>query len=107
MKDADHQGRSECFTCGIRKPWKELDAGHFQTRAKYATRWDPMNVRPQCKRCNMTNGGHQFEFALRLDQEHGSGTAEAVLLRSNQTRKFSSLELQEMEAHYREQLRNI
>ena len=84
-----------------------MDAGHFQTRAKYSTRWDEMNVKPQCKHCNMTNGGHQYEFALQLDRDYGPGTAEQVLRRSNELRKFTSKELQEMTALYRDKLRTI
>ena len=99
-KDADRAGRVECYTCGISKPWKEVDAGHFQTRAKYSTRWDEMNVKPQCKHCNMTNGGHQYQFALHLDQEYGPGTADEVVRRSNQMRKYSAVELKELIALY-------
>ena len=104
---ADHAGRASCYTCGKVQPWKEMDAGHFQTRSKYSTRWDEQNVKPQCKHCNMTNGGHQYEFALQLDRDYGPGTAEQVLRRSNGLRTFSSKELQEMTALYRERLRSI
>jgi hypothetical protein len=104
---ADHAGRAACYTCGKVQPWKEMDAGHFQTRMKYSTRWDEQNVKPQCKHCNMTNGGHQYEFALQLDRDYGPGTAEQVLRRSNELRKFSSKELQEMTALYRDKLRSI
>ena len=48
-KDADHRGFVQCFTCGQFKHWKTVDAGHFQSRAKFSTRWDEMNVKPQCK----------------------------------------------------------
>ena len=103
-KDADHAGRVACFTCGIVKPWKELDAGHFQTRVKYSTRWDEMNVKPQCKGCNMSNGGHQYLFGLYLDQLYGTGAAEEVVRRSNELRKFSTVELREMAALYQQKV---
>lgn len=97
----------ECYTCGICKSWKEVDAGHFQTRSKYSTRWDEQNVKPQCKHCNMTNGGHQYLFAVHLDQEFGPGTADEVVRRSNQIRKYSSVELKELIALYLQKLSEL
>lgn len=100
QKDADHAGYVDCYTCGKTKHWKEVDAGHFQTRAKYSTRWDEENVKPQCKHCNMRNGGHQYEFGLHLDREYGAGKADEVIRRSNDIRKFSNHELEVLAQHY-------
>lgn len=85
-----------CYTCGKRKHWKEVDAGHFQSRAKFSTRWDEQNVKAQCKHCNMTNGGQQYQFGMMLDQEYGEGMAEKILIRSNQMSKLSLPELRIM-----------
>ena len=100
---ADDEGYVECFTCGQRKNWKyEVDCGHFQSRSKYSTRWlfDPdngmVNVMPQCKGCNMTNGGQQYVFGKRLDAVFGEGTAEKVVDLSNTLRKFSTQEIRDM-----------
>jgi hypothetical protein len=93
LSSADDYGNIRCYTCGERRHWKKCDAGHFQTRAKYSTRWDKMNVKPQCKKCNMVNGGQQYKFGKRLDQDYGEGTADSVLAKSNQTVKFSDDEL--------------
>ena len=52
MRTADHRGFVECYTCGKVAHWKTVDAGHFQSRAKFSTRWmcDPeegmVNVAP-------------------------------------------------------------
>ncbi len=100
QKDADHAGYVDCYTCGKTKHWTEVDAGHFQTRAKYSTRWDEENVKPQCKHCNMRNGGHQYEFGLHLDREYGAGKADEVIRRSNDIRKFSNHELEVLAQHY-------
>ena len=98
---ADSFGMVECYTCGKRKPWKEVDAGHFQSRAKYSTRWDEQNVKAQCKHCNMTNGGQQFQFGIVLDQEYGEGTATEILIKSNQMSHYSLPDLREMVESYR------
>lgn len=106
-KDADHRGYIQCFTCGVVKHWKEVDAGHFQTRAKYSTRWDCDNVKPQCKGCNMTNGGQQYVFGRMLDHHHGDGFADQVVKKSNQMRKWSSSEMEAEILRLRELIREL
>ena len=94
MKDADHRGYVNCYTCGVTKHWKEVDAGHFQSRGKYASRWldwsgESVNVKCQCKRCNGFRGGEQYIFAQHLDLEYGDGTADEVVFQSNQIARFT------------------
>ena len=82
---ADHRGYVECYTCGKQAHWKTVDAGHFQSRGKFATRWmcDPeeglVNVAPQCKRCNGFRSGEQFKFARRLDADFGEGIVAVIV----------------------------
>lgn len=98
-------GFQKCFTCHKVAPWKTMDAGHFQSRAKYTTRWTELNVKPQCKHCNLTNGGQQFLFGQRLDFIYGPGTAGRLLTKSNTLTKFSKADLQEMIDEYSARLR--
>ena len=98
----------DCFTCGVTKSWKyEIDAGHFQSRGKYATRWDEQNVKPQCKRCNGFRGGEQYLFAKHLDLEHGDGTAEWLEFESNQTARFTNDELLRKIEHFTELVKSL
>ena len=106
-KHADEQGRVACFTCGAVKHWKEMHAGHFQTRAKYATRWHDRNVRPQCPRCNIFKSGEQYAFAKALDAEHGEGTADEVVQLSNQRASITMDALRWMLETYRERIREL
>ena len=107
-KDADHAGMVDCFTCGVTKNWKyETDAGHFQSRGKYATRWEPLNVKPQCKRCNGFRGGEQYLFAKHLDEEYGKGTADELVYQSNQLARFTNDELLEKIEHFSELVKSL
>ena len=106
-KDADHRGYVECWTCGKVLPWSRVDAGHFQSRAKFSTRWDEMNVKPQCKGCNGFRSGEQFKFARKLDAVYGDGTAEEIERISNQTRKYSVEELEALIDVYNRRLRKL
>jgi hypothetical protein len=106
-KDADHRGFVQCFTCGVWKQWKTVDAGHFQSRAKFSTRWDEMNVKPQCKSCNGFRSGEQYLFARHLDRVHGEGTAMELEQLSNTTKKYSSEELEALIDVYNRRLRKL
>jgi len=101
QRHANLDGFVECVTCGAVKHWKDMDAGHFQSRRKYSTRWDEQNVFPQDKRCNIFNQGEQFIFGKRLDEMFGNGTADKIIQRSNQTIKFSTQELEEKIEYYK------
>ena len=79
-----------------------MQCGHFQSRKHYATRWLEMNVAVQCVGCNMFKAGEQFLFGKYLDQKYGDGTAEELYIKSKETVKFSTDELQDMIKHYKD-----
>ena len=103
LKDADHAGYVDCFTCGATKHWKEVDAGHFQSRGKYMTRWNEDNVKPQCKRCNGFRGGEQYQFALNL----GTDLADELVLLSNQPARLTNEYLLEKIKYYTEEVKKL
>lgn len=106
--NADDAGYAPCFTCGEKRLWQQMHCGHFITRAKLGTRYlySPddglVNVMPQCVRCNMFLGGQQFVFSRNLDSLYGEGTAEKILLMSNQPLSMSTNEIVEKRKHYDE-----
>lgn len=97
---ADENGMAECFTCGKIDHVSKLHAGHFQSRKHYATRWDEVNVQVQCPKCNLFGQGEQYKFGLRLDQEYGDGTAEALQYKARNTVKLSNDDLNELIEKY-------
>jgi len=60
-----------CYTCGVKKPIAQMQAGHFVTRACHALRWDERNVHCQCFRCNIPLKGNLDTYAFKLTQEYG------------------------------------
>lgn len=78
LRDADEHGYVSCVTCGSRRHWREVDCGHFITRAKQATRYDERNCHAQCKGCNRFQGGKFLEHEAAIDRIHGRGTAEEL-----------------------------
>lgn len=91
-------GICKCVTCGKEGHWKNggIQAGHFQSRKHYATRWDERNVKPQCVGCNMFKAGEQYKFSLYLGQQ----LSDDLLKESHKTVKFTSYELEDMIEHY-------
>jgi hypothetical protein len=101
-----------CWTCGKKKFWEKdgMQAGHFQTRTKYSTRWhveeidgkqETLNCMPQCAHCNMGNGGRQYEFGRNLDRVYGQGTSDRLIQKSNRTVKFTTAELKELTSQFK------
>ena len=101
-------GIVECFTCGKQAHWKDnMQAGHFQSRKHYSTRWDELNVHPQCPKCNVFSQGEQYEYAKFLDRTYGEGTAESLVQKAREIEKFSQLELESMIEHYQQELKRL
>jgi len=77
-----------CYTCGVQKPRKELQCGHFVSRQYLATRFDENNCRPQCVGCNMFGNGKPLDFEENLKKELGSDFVEAMKLKRHLTVKL-------------------
>ena len=100
-------GVCTCCTCGRKFEIKKIQAGHFQSRKHYSTRWDELNVHPQCPKCNVFSQGEQYEYAKFLDRTYGEGTAESLVEKARDLVKFSQYELEEMVQHYQHELRRL
>ena len=96
-------GNCTCVTCGKVGDWKNggMQAGHFQSRKHYSTRWDERNVKPQCVGCNMFKAGEQYKFSLYL----GGKLSEELLQKSRETVKFADVDLIEMADYYSNKLK--
>lgn len=79
---ADYRGLARCVTCGCWRHWKKMDAGHFISRDREATRYDTRNAHAQCQSCNRFRSGRQFEHGKKIDEMYGEGTAEELNVKS-------------------------
>lgn len=95
-RDADRHGLITCITCPIRKPVKEMHAGHFMSRRFMNTRWDDENVNGQCSGCNTFRAGEQYKYSIALDLKYGDGTAKRLHQRAQEVKKVSIQELEEI-----------
>jgi hypothetical protein len=71
---ANFQGLAPCYSCGLLFDWKSLHAGHFRHDCYD---FDPLNIHPQCSRCNTFLHGNLGNYAVHLIQEYGINRVEA------------------------------
>ncbi len=83
-----------CFCCGIRKPWKQMDTGHYIH--KDCLDFDLVNLHCQCSRCNRFLHGNLGVYAERLISEYGEEAIIALRQRANQVKKFTISELKDL-----------
>ena len=89
-------GLSECITCSIKLPPKQMQAGHFVSRGKNILRYDDENVNAQCLGCNMFKSGEQYLYSIALDKKYGDGTAQKLMAQRHEIKQFKTYELQEI-----------
>lgn len=102
LRDANDKGSVRCFTCGVWRHWKGMDAGHGISRRNMATKYHEINVQPQCGQCNCFAYGAQDKFAAKVDETYGAGTWDELVRLSRTVKKFSQFELDQMADEYKE-----
>lgn len=85
---------AKCITCGVDKPIKQLQCGHFMSRRHNILRYRDENTAAQCYGCNVMSQGRQYEFAIAIDDLYGEGTAKALHKESKRLHTFTIEELQ-------------
>jgi hypothetical protein len=89
---ADCNGINSCYTCGVRKHYKELNAGHFHHNK---LDFDTRNLKPQCVHCNKFLRGNLAVYATHLMEELGEEGMKQLLKDSN-TKTYSCRELKQV-----------
>jgi len=89
-KSADENGLAKCVTCGIVKPWQELQAGHYvPASAGLSTYFEETNVHCQCVSCNLFKKGNMDNYALFMIKTYGREKLDELAELKRQDAKFS------------------
>jgi len=109
QRDVISYNLCKCSTCGAIRANanKKIHAGHFIKSVKINTKFDEQNVHAQCDKCNMYEGGREYEMSLYIDKKYGVGTAEKLYIKSQLPRKYSVIELDEITKLYRAKLKDL
>lgn len=80
-----------CFTCGLKKHWKEQQAGHMIPKSVggLSLYFHELNVNVQCYRCNINLGGNGAIYAKNFVEKYGQWKFDELLQEKNKIVKFS------------------
>lgn len=106
IRFANPDGTNTCVTCGVVKPMKLMQCGHFMSRRFSATRFSEINTAPQCVGCNMFKNGEQYKFSQFIDEFYGEGTARQIQKEAQQFHNFTIEELEQVISDSKEYIRN-
>lgn len=101
QRGMDEHGFNSCYTCGIRKPWKQLQNGHYVSRSYLTLRYDVRNCHPQCVACNLFKKGNLDVYAIKLIKDYGAGILEELNGIKYQYEKFGTLRYSEIINEYK------
>lgn len=107
-KDADRvfsifirtRDKGRCFTCGVVKPIKQMQNGHYISRTYSNTRYDLQNCHCQCVGCNIFRKGNMDEYAIALTQKYGPDILNELSQRKKVFKKFTRDDLQDIINRY-------
>lgn len=100
-------GKIECYTCGVRKEFAKMQAGHFISRKHFSLRWDTThNLRPQCGECNMIKSGNLKVYAANLEIEQ-KGIVEWLIDRSRVVENTTRTELKMLLSDFQQKLKIV
>lgn len=91
-----HHGK--CYTCGVDTDMRYFQAGHFR-HGKLD--FDENNLHGQCVRCNKWLSGNLGIYAVKLINDYGKDFVDDLIFRSNQTKKYTRDELEEIIKTYK------
>lgn len=97
-------GVAKCITCSVALPPKEMQCGHFVTRAAAATRWSEQNTAAQCGKCNCFRGGESYLFGLEIDKKYGKGTADMLQIKRHNTFKKERIWMEMLIQEYKQKV---
>ncbi len=101
QRGMDSRGFNTCFTCGARKHWKELQNGHYVSRAHRSLRWDERNCNPQDAACNLFKAGAMDVYAIRLLALYGDNILIDLQREKHKVKKWTRMELESMLEKYK------
>lgn len=71
IMNADKNGMCKCVTCGEMFTRKEIQNGHYRSRADNKYRFSEINCHPQCVRCNVMLSGNYRNYCRYMIETYG------------------------------------
>lgn len=101
------KGICSCYTCGTRKHWKSMQAGHGLAGRGNSILFEEDVVRPQCYGCNICASGRLDDFTYRLRLELGEERFEELYIQKSKPKKYTIPDLKELHLSYKEKVKEL
>lgn len=99
---SDKDGFVRCVTCGDRKFWKEMQAGHYIDGRTNAVLFVEELVHPQCYVCNCMKHGNKSEYAAFMYKKYGEENVNEMRIKSKMAVKHDKFFYETNIALYKE-----
>lgn len=102
LSNSDTEGFVFCYTCGQKKHYKVMNAGHGIGGRNNAVLFDERIVKPQCVGCNIWGRGQYQIFTRKLIDELGLETYDEIVKHSSDTVQYKVNDYLEMEKEFKQ-----
>lgn len=79
IMSANPNGIAMCVTCGVKKHWKKMQAGHFVSGRSGRVLYADKNAHVQCYRCNVCLSSNWEAYYEFMKKTYGMDTINALL----------------------------
>jgi len=93
-----------CVTCGVIKPWQEMQNCHFYSRGKISTRWDETNCHSGCYRCNVLLKGNYIKYTIYMIDRYGREYVDELGRKANSNVKIPTPVIKDLIEEYKVKL---
>jgi hypothetical protein len=100
-------GFCECFTCGLKMPWQQAQAGHGVSGRSNGVLFLEEVIRPQCMPCNVFKHGAYEVFIPKLIELYTLEGFKEFERMKHQVKPLSKQDFQDIEADYEDRIRQL
>jgi len=103
-RDADWKGDCTCVTCGVVKPIKEMQAGHFIQGRHNSILFDERNVHTQCYSCNVMKYGNSLKYYRFMESKYGEKIILELEEKDTEKKSFTVEELKGLREEFKRKI---
>lgn len=107
LRDTDADGIGKCFTCSLRRYWRNADCGHGAGRQHHGTKYNELNNHLQCSKCNGFEGGRREAYKAEMDKRYGTGTWDLMEAASRKMTKLGKVECDILVEFYTKEIEKL
>lgn len=94
----------QCFTCPVKRDYKEMQAGHFRHGKSTIIYFDEQNIHCQCPKCNTYLSGNRDIYLRNIQKKYGVDVGDNLIQQSYQTHYYKITELEKIIEYYQDKL---